>query len=73
MTTGWTPSCGDRLPPRAFCIGKTKDGEDLYVGRGRWNGSLTPGRVHPSQAYLYIPYQGKEERIDGYEVLVKHR
>lgn len=59
------------MPPNAVSSGQTNDGEPLYVGRGCWAGSLTVGKVHPSHGCLYLPYGGREQRLDSYEVLVQ--
>ncbi|XP_014102217.2 uncharacterized protein [Bactrocera oleae] len=67
----WVPANGGGVPPHAFRVGRTTDGEPLYIGRGHWEGSLTPGKVHPSHGCLYIPFGGRERRLDSYEVLVQ--
>jgi len=68
----WAPSCGGgNVPPGAVTSGTTSNGEPLYIGRGHWQGSITPGKVHPSHHCLYIPYGGQEVRLDSYEVLVR--
>ncbi|XP_055921309.1 uncharacterized protein LOC129952619 [Eupeodes corollae] len=67
----WLPSSSGSVPPHSVTVGPTTDGEPLYIGRGHWEGSLTPGKVHPSHGCLYIPYGGREHRLDCYEVLVQ--
>ncbi|XP_030385452.1 uncharacterized protein LOC115632442 isoform X2 [Scaptodrosophila lebanonensis] len=67
----WIPESGGRVPPHALRVGQTTDGEPLFVGRGHYHGSLTPGKVHPSHGCLYIPYGGAEHKLDSYEVLVQ--
>jgi len=67
----WIPSAEGRVPPHALKVGHTADGEPLYVGRGHLNGSLTPGKIHPSHGCLYIPYGGGEHKLESYEVLVQ--
>lgn len=67
----WIPASGGEVPPHALRVGQTSDGEPLYVGRGYFAGSLTPGKVHPSHGCLYIPYGGAEQRLEAYEVLVQ--
>lgn len=44
--------------------------EEIYIGRAPFSSSLTVGRIQPSHRCLYIPYNGKEHRIEHYEVLV---
>lgn len=52
--------------------GRTANGELLYVGRAHYCGTLTCGKIHRSHGCLYIPYGGREVRIDGnYETLVR--
>lgn len=66
----WVSASNGSVPPHALRVGRTSDGEPLYVGRGYFAGSLTPGKVHPSHGCLYIPYGGAEQRLEAYEVLV---
>ncbi|CAD7078239.1 unnamed protein product [Hermetia illucens] len=66
----WIPSSHGQVPPNAVSTGITKTGEPLYVGRGHYQGSLTPGKIHPSHHCLYIPYGGAEISLQNYEVLV---
>lgn len=68
----WQPAQSGSVPPNAVTTGTTGSGEPLYVGRGHWRGSLTPGKIQTSHNCLYIPYSGHEVRIDNYEVLVKN-
>lgn len=47
--------------------------EGLFVGRARCpqpENQYTPGKIHPGHKCLYMPWGGKEERFDTYEVLV---
>ncbi|KAH8272559.1 hypothetical protein KR026_006266, partial [Drosophila bipectinata] len=67
----WVPASGGEVPPFALRVGQTADGEALFIGRGYFQGSLTPGKVHPSHQCLYIPYGGQEHRLEAYEVLVQ--
>uniref|UniRef100_A0A1A9X2I1 Uncharacterized protein n=1 Tax=Glossina brevipalpis TaxID=37001 RepID=A0A1A9X2I1_9MUSC len=60
------------LPANAVSCGFSHNGEPLYIGRGAWQGSLTPGRISVSQHCLFIPYGGQEIRLNNYEILVKH-
>lgn len=66
--------CGHgQVPFNAVRTGTTTTGEPLYIGRGHWQGSLTVGKIHPSHNCLYIPYGGREHRLDSYEVLIFER
>uniref|UniRef100_T1PIQ3 Uncharacterized protein n=1 Tax=Musca domestica TaxID=7370 RepID=T1PIQ3_MUSDO len=68
----WVPAI-DGYAPGAVEGGRTSSGEILYIGRAHYHGSLTCGKIHRSHGCLYIPYGGREIRIDGgYEILV-HR
>lgn len=57
------------VPPNAIVAGNTKDGEPLYIGRAKQQGSLTPGKVHPSHKTMYMSFAGKEIPHKSYEVL----
>jgi hypothetical protein len=67
----WTLASHGHVPAGAVSSGKTANGEPLYVGRARYEGNFTPGKIHPSHGCLYIPYGGYEHSIKYYEVLVK--
>ncbi|XP_067634095.1 uncharacterized protein [Eurosta solidaginis] len=67
----WVPASGGHVPPHALRVGQTGDGEPLYIGRGHFNGSLTPGKIHPSHGCLYIPYGGREQKLESYEALTQ--
>ncbi|XP_055918204.1 uncharacterized protein LOC129950333 [Eupeodes corollae] len=62
---------GDNIPIGAVSTGWTHNGEKVYVGRGYHHGSTTPGKVHPREYCIYIPYGGKEVKLKDYEMLVK--
>lgn len=53
-----------------FLLGKTLDGENLYMGRCLYEGTQTPGKIQPSHGCLYIPFNGEEISVREYEVLV---
>lgn len=42
----WKFAQNGQVPPEAISFGKTRDGEDLYMGRVMHDGSLTPGKVN---------------------------
>lgn len=65
----WQESRNGNVPPNAIVAGKTLNGEPLYVGRAFEEGSLTPGKVHPSYQTLFLPFYGKEVSHKEYEVL----
>uniref|UniRef100_A0A336MXE7 CSON006343 protein n=1 Tax=Culicoides sonorensis TaxID=179676 RepID=A0A336MXE7_CULSO len=69
----WVKDENGNVPENAFIAGTTGsgNGEPLYVGRGHYERSLTPGKIHKSHGCLYIPFGGTEHEITQYEVLVK--
>uniref|UniRef100_A0A069DR30 Putative two dm9 repeat protein n=1 Tax=Panstrongylus megistus TaxID=65343 RepID=A0A069DR30_9HEMI len=66
----WKFCEGGAVPPEAIRIGNTSDGEHLFMGRTMVEGTLTPGKVHPSHGCLYVPFDGRELSFPTYEVLV---
>ncbi|XP_073972580.1 natterin-3-like isoform X2 [Rhodnius prolixus] len=66
----WKFCQGGSVPPEAIRIGNTSDGEHLFMGRTMVEGTLTPGKVHPSHGCLYVPFDGRELSFPTYEVLV---
>lgn len=67
----WVPSSYGSVPPNAVPGGRTSSGETLYIGRAPYMGSITVGKVQPSHQTLYIPYNGSEIPIKGYEILTE--
>ncbi|XP_004930634.1 uncharacterized protein LOC114246481 [Bombyx mandarina] len=65
----WLESRDGVIPPNAVMGGNTAAGEPLYIGRAREQGSLTPGKVHPSHKVLYISFAGQELPHKVYEIL----
>lgn len=67
----WVPSADGIIPEGAFEAGYCRSGEQLFVGRTHFQGSLTPGKIHRSHGCLYIPFGGREIKIESnYEVLI---
>jgi Protein of unknown function (DUF3421) len=50
--------------------GETEDGELLFVGRVRHDGTVTIGKIQPSHKTCYIAYAGKELGFADYEILL---
>ncbi|KAF7282144.1 hypothetical protein GWI33_003111 [Rhynchophorus ferrugineus] len=69
----WVSSSDGQVPLDAVVGGKTSSGENLYIGRAPYSGSITVGKVHPSHRTCYISYGGKEISMKKYEVLVRRR
>lgn len=65
----WMPASHGNVPERAVSTG-SENGEDLFVGRAPFEGSMTIGKVHPSHGCIYIPFNGMEVRLPDYEVLI---
>lgn len=65
----WEFASGGAVPEGAVVCGQTAEGEALYIGRCLYQGTQTPGKVHPSHSCLYIPFAGEEVQINDYEVL----
>lgn len=48
----WDFSANGEVPEGAIDVGKTIDGETLYMGRAIHQGGQTPGKVQPSHNCL---------------------
>ncbi|KAK9502377.1 hypothetical protein O3M35_011163 [Rhynocoris fuscipes] len=66
----WKFCSGGDVPPEALVMGKTADGDPLYMGRRLIDGTLTPGKVDPKNKWLYVPYNGTELKFYNYDVLI---
>lgn len=67
----WVPASNGSAPPGAIPGGRTSSGETLYIGRARYQLSVTPGKVHPSHHSCYIGFAGSEVAIKMYDVLCR--
>ncbi|KOB68990.1 Farnesoic acid O-methyltransferase [Operophtera brumata] len=67
----WVPASNGNVPPGAIPGGRTTSGETLYVGRARYQLSITPGKVHPSHNACYIGFGGQEVAHKMYDVLCR--
>lgn len=71
-TTGsvtWRPSRNGEIPAGAIHGGTAANGEWLFIGRVRWQGSLTVGKIHPTHNCIYVPFGGQELKLFEYETL----
>ncbi|XP_055837291.1 uncharacterized protein LOC129905756 [Episyrphus balteatus] len=59
------------IPLNSVRTGNSADGEPLYIGRGIWEGNETVGKIHPPNTCLFIPFDGEEEKLETYEVLIR--
>lgn len=66
----WVPVSGTNIPPGAVPGGESEDGEPLYIGRVRHEGSITTGKVQQSHGVCYISFAGEEIAHPDYEILV---
>jgi Protein of unknown function (DUF3421) len=66
----WIQAADGAIPENAVPGGRTAKGETLYIGRVQHKGSIVPGKIHPSNKVLYIPYDGAELNFSSYEQLV---
>ncbi|XP_028037051.1 cell death-inducing p53-target protein 1-like [Bombyx mandarina] len=67
----WVSASNGSVPPGAVLGGRTASGETLYVGRARYQLSVTPGKVHPSHKTCYIGFGGTEVALKMYDVLCR--
>ncbi|KAJ9578119.1 hypothetical protein L9F63_025020 [Diploptera punctata] len=63
----------ETFPPDAIIFGTTVGRRKLYMGRVFHDGTLTPGKIHPSHGVCYIPYGGQELSFSEYEVLIDYK
>ncbi|XP_050671047.1 uncharacterized protein LOC126969565 isoform X2 [Leptidea sinapis] len=66
----WVPTNGSNIPPGAFPGGESEDGEPLFIGRVRHEGSITTGKVQQSHGVCYISFAGQELGFPDYEILM---
>ncbi|CAH2102819.1 unnamed protein product [Euphydryas editha] len=66
----WVPTSGSNIPPGAFPGGQSEDGEPLFIGRVRHEGSVTTGKVQQSHGVCYISFGGQELGFPEYEILM---
>lgn len=67
----WSPSENGNIMPGAVPAGNSSEGETLYVGRTEYEGNMCVGKVHPSHGCIYLPFDGKEVKLESYELLVR--
>lgn len=63
-------SSNGHVPDGAVVAGSQSNGEPLFVGRGHYRGSITPGKIHKAHGCLYIGHSHGEHSIKQYEVLI---
>ncbi|XP_011552255.3 uncharacterized protein LOC105383837 [Plutella xylostella] len=67
----WVPATNGNVPPFAIPGGHTSTGEQLFIGRARYQLSLTPGKVQASRNGCLIPFGGSEVVTTMYDVLCR--
>lgn len=67
----WVPGYDGSIAAGAVEAGRAHNGEPVFVGRARYMGSLTPGKIQQSHRCLHMAFGGQEVRINSYEVLVR--
>lgn len=66
----WVPAKGGVPPYDALHTYTDKNGLSIFIGRAIFEGSRIIGRISLYDRCLYIPYNGKEIRVNNYEALV---
>lgn len=66
----WVSTCGSHIPDNAIRAGYETDGKPLLIARAIIQGAMTPGKCGIHLEGAYIPYGGKENLFQHYEVLV---
>lgn len=67
----WVAAADGMVPPSAIPGGHTAAGEPVYVGRAKYQLSVTPGKVQSSQRACYISFAGAEVANNMYDVLCR--
>lgn len=67
----WIQSGHGHVPSNAISSGRTSSGENLYISRTHYAGSLMVGKVHPSHRCMFFAFGPDERRELEYEVLVQ--
>nr|XP_022294156.1 uncharacterized protein LOC111104472 [Crassostrea virginica] len=68
----WVTTTGNHIPEGAIRAGYEEDGKALFIARANMEGVLTPGKCGNHLHGAHIPYGGKEQIVNQYEVLVHH-
>ncbi len=65
----WLSSRRGQIPSGGIRGGKEGNGHMGYIGRAEYKGSLIIAKVKTSHEALYVAFDGKEIKINFYEVL----
>lgn len=67
----WVKCVGGAVPSNALPCGKTKDGQDIYMGRARKDGEYVVGRVDTSKAAcIWVTKEAEGVAFHDFEILV---
>lgn len=64
----WLPASNGSVPPNAVQGGNDCNGEMIFVARALHEGAMLPGKLVPSHRVAYVPWGGRENPKDQYEV-----
>lgn len=67
----WMPATNGEVPARAVDVGRTADGQPLYVCRGVRNNELVPGKTGAGLRGCNVGVGGREVVLLTYEVLIQ--
>ena len=69
----WESSTDGKVVEYAISTDKVGN-EEIFIGKAPFsNNSITIGRILPSHRCLYYPFNGKEYRMEHYEILVNRK
>lgn len=66
---GWMKAQEGQMPPNAIIVGKSRNGQPLYVCRVQYEGGVYPGTLTGTSRNCTISHKGKEYSFSIYEVL----
>lgn len=64
----WVSASHGSVPSNAVVGGKDLDGETIYVARAFHEGATVPGKLKPSHKMAWVPWGGRENSKQCYEV-----
>ena len=64
----WLDAKDGKVPLRAVIGGTDSSGEKIYIGRGKMEGALLPGKIVPSHKCCYVSWNGVEHALSKYQV-----
>lgn len=65
----WIPHYPNRSVPTNAIVCSNR--ENIYIGRGSYNGRLIIGKFLPNRNILLIPYNGREISLHQFDILCK--